>query len=73
MEIEPAREVPMEQQAPPAPTPMPTNVMDPFEPYKFRGQDRDVEPQPEPWKEPSNDLDATPSPSTFTPVEMRFV
>jgi len=73
MEIEPAREVPMEPQAPPAPTPMPTNVMDPFEPYKFRGQDRDVEPQPEPWKEPSNDLDATPSPSTFTPVEMRFV
>ncbi|XP_016930831.2 serine protease Hayan isoform X1 [Drosophila suzukii] len=71
MEIEPAREVPMEPQAPPAPTAMPTNVMDPFEPYKFRGQDRDVEPQPEPWKEPSNDLDATPSPSTFTPVEMR--
>ncbi|XP_037724502.1 serine protease Hayan isoform X1 [Drosophila subpulchrella] len=74
MEIEPAREVPMEPQAPPAskPMPMPINVMDPFAPYQFRGQDRDAEPQPEPWKEPSNDLDATPSPSTFTPAEMRM-
>ncbi|XP_016967045.1 serine protease Hayan isoform X1 [Drosophila biarmipes] len=75
MEIEPAREVPMEPQAPPAPsptpTPMPSTVMDPFEPYRFRGQDRVVDPQPEPWQEPSNDLDEAPSPSTFTSAELR--
>ncbi|XP_017002456.3 serine protease Hayan isoform X2 [Drosophila takahashii] len=72
MQIEPAREVPMERE-PQKPTPTP--VMDPFEPYRFRGQDRDGDGdrdnQPEPWREPSNDLDelrtttttTTPSPS----------
>ncbi|XP_017113322.1 serine protease Hayan isoform X1 [Drosophila elegans] len=82
MQIEPAREVPHPATSPPPPTPMPTKVMDPFEPFRFRGQDRDTkepkEPkeskeevtQPEPWKEPSNDLDFGPAesrPSTTTP------
>ncbi|KAH8367650.1 hypothetical protein KR084_000989 [Drosophila pseudotakahashii] len=58
MQIEPAREVPMPTTTPTT-MPMPTEVMDPFEPYRFRGQerDRDQEIQPEPWREPSNDLD----------------
>ncbi|XP_017074322.1 serine protease Hayan isoform X1 [Drosophila eugracilis] len=67
MQIEPAREVPMETQV----VPTPTKFMDPFEPYRFRGQDRDKQPQPEPWKEPSNDLDDGPSPTTITPAVTR--
>lgn len=52
MQIEPAREVPVPT---PAPSPVPATVSNPFEPFRFRGQDRQ---EPQPWREPSNDLDA---------------
>ncbi|XP_043659660.1 serine protease Hayan isoform X1 [Drosophila teissieri] len=85
MQIEPAREVPMNSQTTaiptttptPTPTPMPTpmptptTLIDPFEPYRFRGQDRDKERQPEPWADVSNNLDADPTPSIFNPSETR--
>jgi len=60
MQIEPAREVPMVLQTTPTPTPAPTptQLIDPFEPYRFRGQDRDKDTQPqEPWNDVSNNLD----------------
>ncbi|XP_039233576.1 serine protease Hayan isoform X1 [Drosophila yakuba] len=76
MQIEPAREVPMNSQTTanptttttPTPMPMPTTLIDPFEPYRFRGQDRDKERQPEPWTDVSNNLDADPTPSIFNPA-----
>ncbi|KMZ10510.1 serine protease Hayan isoform X1 [Drosophila simulans] len=71
MQIEPAREVPMVLQTTPTPTPTPTQLIDPFEPYRFRGQDRDKDPQPEPWNDVSNNLDADPAPSIFNPAETR--
>ncbi|XP_026837837.1 serine protease Hayan isoform X2 [Drosophila erecta] len=73
MQIEPALEVPMNSQTTATPTtiPTPTKLIDPFEPYRFRGQDRDSEPQPEPWNDVSNNLDADPTPSSFHPAETR--
>ncbi|KAH8250613.1 hypothetical protein KR038_002464 [Drosophila bunnanda] len=76
MQIEPAREVQMPtRQTTPAPSPVPATVRNPFEPFQFRGQDRPQEPQP--WREPSNDLDdevdfgPNPSSSNFTLPELR--
>ncbi|KAH8288131.1 hypothetical protein KR054_002656, partial [Drosophila jambulina] len=66
MQIEPAREV----QVPTRPT---ATVSNPFEPFRFRGQDRQQEPQP--WREPSNDLDdevdLSPSPRNFNLPDLR--
>ncbi|XP_043063460.1 serine protease Hayan isoform X1 [Drosophila ficusphila] len=72
MHIEPAREVQVVETTP-------SPVMDPFEPYKFRGAESETdaqpqpqlepEPQPQPWREPDNDLEPSSTPSSFEAVE----
>ncbi|KAH8362421.1 hypothetical protein KR200_007041, partial [Drosophila serrata] len=79
MQIEPAREVqmPTRQTTTTSSPPVPATMSNPFEPFRFRGQDRPQEPQP--WREPSNDLDdevdfaPNPSPRNFTLPDLRPV
>ncbi|KAH8361070.1 hypothetical protein KR200_004842 [Drosophila serrata] len=77
MQIEPARELqmPTRQTTTTSSPPVPATMSNPFEPFRFRGQERPQEPQP--WREPSNDLDdevdfaPNPSPRNFTLPDLR--